>query len=51
MAKGQMRSTNGSAGARTNGHACSCPGALILSGGGTIRDQLSLAVTIISVDR
>jgi hypothetical protein len=35
----------------TNGHACSCPGGLILSGGGTIRDQLSLAVTIISVDR
>jgi hypothetical protein len=37
----------GSAGARTNDCACSCPAALIPSGGGSIRDQLSLAVTII----
>ena len=46
---GGIGSRNGGAGACTNGHACSCPGGL--SGGGTILDQLSLAVTIISVDR
>jgi PEGA domain len=44
-----LGSNNGSAGARTNGCACSCPGTLLPSGDGTIREQLSLAGTIISV--
>jgi hypothetical protein len=49
IAAGGLGNPNSSAGACTNGCACSCPGALIPSGGGTIRDQLSLALTIISV--
>jgi hypothetical protein len=49
IAAGGLGSSNGSAGACTNGCACSCPDTLVPSGDGTIRDQLSLAGTIISV--
>src|SRR6266478_6113921 len=47
IAAGGLGRPQGSAGARTNTCACSCPAALIPRGSGSIRDQLSLAVTII----
>jgi len=47
IAAGSLSRPNCSTSARTKGCVCSYPGALIVSGGGTVRDQLSLAVTII----